>query len=90
MVLIFSWEIRLRLIGTRLIHTNKVRATFDCSLVTKTESQMDGIRSNIQMYNDAVQHYNEDAECLVTDCEIDMHSKMRKGHNVIYSVFLNL
>lgn len=78
----FSCEIRLRLIGTRLIHKIKVRANFDCSLVTKTDSQMEGIRSDIQMYNDAVQHYNEYAEFLVTNCDIDIHNKMRKGRNV--------
>jgi hypothetical protein len=29
---------------------------------TKTNSQMEGIRSDIQAYNDAVQYYNEFAE----------------------------
>lgn len=33
-------------------------------LVTKTDSQMDGIQSDIQRFNDAVQHYNEYAEYL--------------------------
>jgi hypothetical protein len=34
--------------------------------VTKTDAQMEGIQSDIQRYNDAVQRYNEYAEYLAT------------------------
>ena len=52
--------------------------------VTKTDSQMEGIRSDIQRYNDAVQHYNEYAKYLGTRYDIDIHGEIGKGRNVIF------
>ena len=52
--------------------------------VTKTDLQMEGIRSDIQRYNDAVQEYNEYAEYLATTYGIDIQSEIRKGRNVIF------
>jgi hypothetical protein len=52
--------------------------------VTRTDSQMEGIRSDIQRYNDAVQEYNEYTEYLATTYGIDIQSETRKGRNVIF------
>jgi hypothetical protein len=52
--------------------------------VTKTDAQMEGIRSDIQRYNDAVQRYNEYAEYLAMKYEIDIRSEIMKGRNVIF------
>jgi hypothetical protein len=45
--------------------------------ITKTDSQMEGIRSDIQRYNDSVQYYNEYAEYLETRYNIDIQSEMK-------------
>ena len=52
--------------------------------VTKTDTQMEGVRLDIQRYNDAVQEYNEYTEYLATTYGIDIQSEMRKGRNVIF------
>jgi len=52
--------------------------------VTRTDSQMEGIRSDIQRYNDAVQEYNQYTEYLATTYGIDIQSEIRKGRNVIF------
>ena len=60
--------------------------------VTKTDSQMEGIRSDIQRYNDTVQYYNQYAEYLARRYNIDIHNEIRKGRNVIFRPpeFINL
>jgi len=52
--------------------------------VTRTDSQMEGIRSDIQRYNDAVQEYNQYTEYLATTYGIDIQSEIRKGRNIIF------
>jgi len=52
--------------------------------VTRNDSQMEGIRSDIQRYNDAVQEYNQYTEYLATTYGIDIQSEIRKGRNVIF------
>jgi hypothetical protein len=52
--------------------------------VTKTDSQMEGIQSDIQKYNDSVQEYNKYIEYLATAYGIDIKSEIRKGRNVIF------
>jgi hypothetical protein len=52
--------------------------------VTRTDSQMDGIRSDIQRYNEVIQEYNEYTEYLATTYGIDIQSEIRKGRNVIF------
>jgi hypothetical protein len=51
---------------------------------TRTDSQTEGIRSDIQRYNDSVQEYNEYTEYLATTYGIDIQSEIKKGHNVIF------
>jgi hypothetical protein len=53
--------------------------------VTRTDSQMEGIRSDIQKYNDAVQEYNEYTECLATSYGINIQSEIRK---VVVQIFV--
>ena len=45
---------------------------------------MEGIRFDIQEYNDAVQEYIEYTEYLATTYGIDIQSEIRKGRNVIF------
>jgi hypothetical protein len=52
--------------------------------VTRTDSQMEGIRSDIQRYNEAVQEYNEYTEYLATTYGIDIQIEIMKGRNVIF------
>ena len=52
--------------------------------VTRTDSQMEGLRSDIQKYNDAVQEYNECTEYLASTYGIDIQSETTKGRNVIF------
>ena len=52
--------------------------------VTRTDTQMEGIRFDIQEYNDAVQEYIEYTEYLATTYGIDIQRETRKGRNVIF------
>ena|GEM_PF-2315224 len=52
--------------------------------VTRTDSQIEGIQSDIQRYNEVIQEYNEYTEYLATMYGIDIQSEIRKGRNVIF------
>ena len=52
--------------------------------VIRTDSQMDGIRSDIQRYNEVIQEYNEYTEYLATTYGIDIQREIRNGRNVIF------
>jgi hypothetical protein len=52
--------------------------------VAKTDSQMEGIQSDIQRYNDTLQHYNEYVENLAITYGIDIQNEIRNGRNVIF------
>ena len=52
--------------------------------VTQTDEQLEGIRSDIQKYNNTIRQYNEYANSLALDYGIDINYAMKKGCKIIF------
>src|SRR5919198_2709514 len=51
-------------------------------LITQTDTQLEGIQSDIERYNNAVRNYNKYAEHLAKEFCINIYDEMKKGQNV--------
>ncbi|MGD9534726.1 MAG: hypothetical protein AB7V56_13285 [Candidatus Nitrosocosmicus sp.] len=52
--------------------------------VTTTDTQMEGIQSDIQKYNETIRQYNEYSKHLGLEYGVDIVSEMKKGCKIIF------
>src|SRR5919205_278112 len=52
--------------------------------VTQTDTQLEGVQSDIERYNNTVRDYNKYAEHLAKEFCIDIEDEMKKGHPIVF------
>ncbi len=53
--------------------------------ITQSDAQLEGIKSDVQRYNNAVRDYDIYADHLAKEYCINIEDEMKKGHIVIFS-----